>query len=165
VHNGIIENFQELRDELGASAIASRARPTPRRWRPDHPLPEAGLSPREAAGEGVPAPPGRFRAGDPLRWRARPADLRAPQHPLAIGFGDGEMYLGSDSLALAPLTRRILYLDEGDWAVVTAAGATVYDEKNREVKARDPRDRALGALIGKATTATSCRRRSSSSRW
>ncbi len=59
------------------------------------------------------------------------------------------MYLGSDALALAPLTRRILYLEEGDWAVVTAKGATVYDEKNREVK-REIRETALsGALIGK----------------
>jgi len=59
------------------------------------------------------------------------------------------MYLGSDSLALAPLTRRILYLEEGDWAVVTASGATVYDEKNREAP-RAIRETALsGALIGK----------------
>ncbi len=47
--------------------------------------------------------------------------------PLAIGYGDGEMFLGSDALALAPLTRRITYLEEGDWAVVTSCEVTIFD--------------------------------------
>src|SRR5260370_21822429 len=58
--------------------------------------------------------------------------------PLAIGFGDGEMFIGSDALALAPLTRRICYLEEGDWAVLGAPGATPHPSDNpkihREVK-------------------------------
>ena len=53
--------------------------------------------------------------------------------PLAIGFGDGETYLGSDALALAPLTRRITYLEDGDWAVVTSKGATVFDAADTPV--------------------------------
>src|SRR5262249_22519780 len=53
--------------------------------------------------------------------------------PLAIGYGDGEMFLGSDALALAPLTRRITYLEEGAWAVVTSNAVTILDSANAEV--------------------------------
>ncbi len=69
--------------------------------------------------------------------------------PLAIGYGDGEMFVGSDALALAPLTRRITYLEEGDWAVVTSRAVTIFDHANSKV-ARAVRETALsGALIGK----------------
>ncbi|HVM77885.1 MAG TPA: glutamine--fructose-6-phosphate transaminase (isomerizing) [Stellaceae bacterium] len=150
VHNGIIENFQELRDELvglgyrfetqtDTEAVAVLV---------THYL-KQGMKPREAAAKAFLRLEGAFAlailfAGEPdLLICARRSS------PLAIGFGDGEMFLGSDSLALAPLTRRILYLEEGDWAVVTASGATVYDAKNREVK-REIRETALsGALVGK----------------
>ena len=150
VHNGIIENFQELRDELvglgyrfetqtDTEAVAVLI---------THYL-KQGMSPREAAAKAFLRLEGAFAlailfAGEPdLLICARRSS------PLAIGYGDGEMFLGSDSLALAPLTRRILYLDEGDWAVVTASGATVYDAKNREVS-REIRETALsGALVGK----------------
>ena len=69
--------------------------------------------------------------------------------PLAVGYGDGEMYVGSDALALAPLTNRIQYLEEGDWAVLNPRGATVYDADGQPV-AREIKQTALsGALIGK----------------
>src|SRR5216684_3748517 len=67
--------------------------------------------------------------------------------PLAIGYGDGEMFLGSDALALAPLTRRLTYLEEGDWAVVTSRAVTIFDRANHKV-GRAVRETALsGALI------------------
>ena len=69
--------------------------------------------------------------------------------PLAIGYGDGEMFLGSDALALAPLTRRITYLEEGDWAVVTSRAVTIYDAGNAEVERPIRESAASGALIGK----------------
>ena len=69
--------------------------------------------------------------------------------PLAVGYGDGEMYLGSDALALAPLTNRIQYLEEGDWAVLNPHGAAVYDAEGQPV-VREIKQTALsGALIGK----------------
>jgi len=150
VHNGIIENFQELKDELVALGYRFETQTDTEAVAIllTHHL-KQGLSPREAAAKVFPRLEGAFAltilfAGEPdLLICARRSS------PLAIGFGDGEMFLGSDALALAPLTRRILYLEEGDWAVVTAAGATVYDQKNREVK-REIRETALsGALIGK----------------
>jgi glucosamine--fructose-6-phosphate aminotransferase (isomerizing) len=150
VHNGIIENFQELKDELVALGYRFETQTDTEAVAIllTHHL-KQGLSPREAAAKVFPRLEGAFAltilfAGEPdLLICARRSS------PLAIGFGDGEMFLGSDALALAPLTRRILYLEEGDWAVVTAAGAAVYDQKNREVQ-REIRETALsGALIGK----------------
>src|SRR6516165_8609713 len=69
--------------------------------------------------------------------------------PLAIGYGDGEMYLGSDALALAPLTRRITYLEEGDWAVVSSGAIKIFDTDNREVYRPIREAEASAALIGK----------------
>src|SRR5580693_8622117 len=150
VHNGIIENFQALRHELeglgyvfrtdtDTEAVAILA---------THFLGQ-GLSPREAVAKTLARLDGAFAL----------AFLFAGEHdlligarrgsPLAIGYGDAEMFLGSDALALAPLTRRITYLEEGDWAVVRSRGATIFDAANTEV-ARPIRASALsGALIGK----------------
>jgi glucosamine--fructose-6-phosphate aminotransferase (isomerizing) len=69
--------------------------------------------------------------------------------PLAIGYGDGEMFLGSDALALAPLTCRITYLEEGDWAVITSNAVTIFDAENAEVQRPIRESAASGALIGK----------------
>ena len=69
--------------------------------------------------------------------------------PLAIGYGDGEMYLGSDALALAPLTNRIQYLEEGDWAVLNPRGAAVYDAEGQPVEREIKQTALSGALIGK----------------
>ncbi|MBO22152.1 MAG: glutamine--fructose-6-phosphate transaminase (isomerizing) [Rhodospirillaceae bacterium] len=150
VHNGIIENFQELRAELAKAghnfesdtdteAIAALL--TQRI--------ETGASPREAVAETLPRLQGAFAlaivfAGEhDLMVGARRGS------PLAIGYGDGEMFIGSDALALAPLTRRICYLEEGDWAEITRAGAQVYDEAGAAVD-RPIRETALsGALVGK----------------
>src|SRR6202012_464638 len=69
--------------------------------------------------------------------------------PLAIGYGEGEMYVGSDALALAPLARRIVYLEERDWAVGGAPGAPVRDAAGKDVQ-REIKETALsGAAIGK----------------
>ena len=56
--------------------------------------------------------------------------------PLAVGFGEGEMFVGSDALALAPLTRRIAYLDDGDWAVLDRDGAAFFDAERQRGRAR-----------------------------
>src|SRR5207248_5512429 len=62
--------------------------------------------------------------------------------PLAIGYGEGEMFVGSDAMALAPLTRRIAYLEEGDWAVVTSKKVAIFDRANRPIE-RQLRETAL----------------------
>src|SRR5579863_1112704 len=150
VHNGIIENFQELRDELTARGYKFKTETDTEAVAIllTHYL-EQGKSPREAAAATFLRLEGAFALA--ILFAGEPDLLICSRRssPLAIGFGDGEMYLGSDSLALAPLTRRIMYLDEGDWAVITAGGVKVYDEKNHEVQ-RQVRETALSdALIGK----------------
>src|SRR5579863_2993815 len=150
VHNGIIENFQALRDELTALGYKFKTETDTEAVAIliTHYL-KQGKSPREAAAATFLRLEGAFALA--ILFAGKPDLLICSRRssPLAIGFGDGEMYLGSDSLALAPLTRRIMYLNEGDWAVITATGATVYNDKNREVQ-RSIRETALsGALIGK----------------
>jgi glucosamine--fructose-6-phosphate aminotransferase (isomerizing) len=151
VHNGIIENFQALKDEL--LALGHRFASETDTEVVVHLITQylrEGLSPTAAVAKTLPRLEGAFAlvvlfAGvDDLLIGAR------RNSPLAVGFGEGEMYLGSDALALAPLTRRILYLEEGDWAEVTRAGVTVRNAANEPVE-RPVRQTALsGALIGKA---------------
>ena len=85
--------------------------------------------------------------------------------PLAIGHGDGEMFFGSDAIALAPFTDRVTYLEDGDWAVLTRTGATIFDEARRRGRTADgPHASRRACWSTTATTATSWRRRSTSSR-
>jgi len=150
VHNGIIENFEPLRDEL-VQAGHRFCTQTDTEVVPH--LISAylaqGLSPVPAAEAALGRLHGAFAlvvlfAGhDDLLVCARRGS------PLAIGYGDGEMYVGSDALALALLTDRIQYLEEGDWAVVTARGATIYGSGGEEARREITQTAFSGALIGK----------------
>ena len=83
--------------------------------------------------------------------------------PLAIGFGEAEMAVGSDALALAALTRRLCYLEDGDWAVLTRDGAQIFNADNQPVERPVVLSAASGALIGKAITVISWKRKSMNS--
>jgi len=128
VHNGIIENFRELRAELAEAGFSFESETDTETVALMTRLNlERGLSPVEAARETL----GRLKGAFALCFLfAGEGDLLIAARkgsPLAIGHGEGEMFVGSDAIALAPFTDRITYLDEGDWAVVTRAGATIYD--------------------------------------
>ncbi len=139
VHNGIIENFKELRDELKADGRIFEsetdseviAHMISRRI-------EAGDAPEAAMRDVLPRLRGAF--GLAVTFRDFPDVLVGARlgSPLVVGYGDDEMYLGSDALALAPLTQRIAYLEEGDWVVIGRDRAQVYDTEhnpvNREVR-------------------------------
>src|SRR5437870_12920702 len=150
VHNGIIENFQALRRELTALGYTFR---TETDTEAVAMLASHFLAQGEAPGEAVAKTLARLDGAFALAF------LFAGQHdlligarrgsPLAIGYGDGEMFLGSDALALAPLTRRITYLEEGDWAVVTSRAVTIFDAANNQVERPIRQSAASGALIGK----------------
>ncbi|MFT6772844.1 MAG: glucosamine--fructose-6-phosphate aminotransferase (isomerizing) [Paracoccaceae bacterium] len=142
VHNGIIENFRDLRAELterGHHFLTQTDTETIVHLCED--FMARGLPPAEAAVATL----GRLRGAFALCFLFKGEDdlMIAARRgsPLVIGYGDGEMFVGSDALALAPLTNRITYLDEGDWAVLTRSGATIHDERgvlaNREVRVVD----------------------------
>src|SRR6187551_755423 len=77
--------------------------------------------------------------------------LIAARHgaPLAIGYGDTEMYLGSDAMALAPFTARLTYLEDGDWAVITPNGVTIRDGKDAVVQREQQISHASALLVDK----------------
>jgi len=150
VHNGIIENFKELKTELEelGHVMASDTDTEVMVHVIDRYLQE-GKSPTEAVAATLKRLEGAFALGILFAGETNLMIGARRGSPLAIGFGDGEMYLGSDALALAPLTQKIAYLDEGDWAVLTDEGATFYDFDDNEVE-RDVKTTELsGALIGK----------------
>ncbi|MBV7259483.1 glutamine--fructose-6-phosphate transaminase (isomerizing) [Erythrobacter crassostreae] len=150
VHNGIIENYKALREELAgenrkyesetdtevvAHLISSGI--------------EKGLDPREAVGNVLPKLRGAFSLA--IAFRSHPDLLVGARlgSPLVVGYGDGEMYLGSDALALAPLTQRIAYLEEGDWVVITRDGAEVFNSRNEPVAREIQSSGASAAAVEK----------------
>ena len=150
VHNGIIENYRALRDELTregrvfASETDSEVIV--------HLLTrflEQGATPAEAVRGTLARLEGAFALA--IVFAGEPDLLAAARRgsPLAVGFGAGEMYLGSDALALAPLTRKILYLEDGDWALLRSQGVEVFDSSGAGVD-RPVRESALsGNAVGK----------------
>ncbi|MBI1217669.1 MAG: glutamine--fructose-6-phosphate transaminase (isomerizing) [Rhodobacteraceae bacterium] len=128
VHNGIIENFHELRAELSAKGAVFESETDTETVAMLAALFMAeGLDARTAAVRTLGRLKGAFAllflfdGEDDLMIAARKGS------PLAIGHGDGEMFVGSDAIALAPMTDRITYLEEGDYAFVTRAGAQIFD--------------------------------------
>jgi glucosamine--fructose-6-phosphate aminotransferase (isomerizing) len=150
VHNGIIENFKPLRDELIAdgreflsetdSEVVAHlvAREI-----------ENGASPEDAVATVLPRLHGAFAIA--FLFRDNPDLIIGARMgaPLTVGYGDGENYLGSDALALAPLTQRIAYLDEGDWVVARRDQVQIFDRDNRPVEREIVQSGASSAPIEK----------------
>jgi glucosamine--fructose-6-phosphate aminotransferase (isomerizing) len=150
VHNGIIENFKALRDELiGRGRIFTSETDTEVVAHLVSEKVEQGLDPVAAVREVLPRLHGAFALA--ILFRDQPDLLIGARlgSPLVVGYGDDETYLGSDALALAPLTQRIAYLDEGDWVVCTREGAQVYDRDNTPVDRPITLSGVTGALIDK----------------
>ena len=150
VHNGIIENFQELRKELSQAGHKFQTETDTEAvvhlissYLADGKTPAEAVAASLKRLEGAFALAILFAGHDDMMIAARRGS------PLAIGYGDGEMYIGSDALALAPLTQRISYLDEGDWAEITADGAVVHDETDAIVERDIQQTSSSGAMIGK----------------
>jgi glucosamine--fructose-6-phosphate aminotransferase (isomerizing) len=150
VHNGIIENFKPLRDELIARGrtFTSETDTEVVAHLVSEKI-EAGMDPVSAVREILPRLHGAFALA--ILFRQHPDLLIGARlgSPLVVGHGEGEMYLGSDALALAPLTQRIAYLDEGDWVVLTRDGAQVYDRDNAPVERAITISGVTGDLISK----------------
>lgn len=147
VHNGIIENFRELRAELMADgSIFESETDTEVVVRLVSRELDQGHGPLRAVTNVLPRLRGAFALG--MLFAGEDNLMIGARHgaPLALGFGDGEMYLGSDALALAPFTDDLLYLDEGDYALITRAGADVYDAAGFRVD-RPRQHLAPGAFV------------------
>ena len=150
VHNGIIENFRELRAELIANGHAFESDTDTETV--VHLLTRylnEGASPQQATTQTLARLEGAFALGILFTGRHDLIIAARRGSPLAIGFGEGEMYLGSDALALAPLTTSICYLEEGDWAEITLGGAVIHDAGGAVVEREIKATAAAGANLGK----------------
>jgi glucosamine--fructose-6-phosphate aminotransferase (isomerizing) len=150
VHNGIIENFRPLRAELVAAGrhLESETDTEVVAHLISREI-EAGVDPQAAVGGVLKRLHGAFAFA--IIFRRFPDLMIGARRgsPLVLGYGDGEMFLGSDELGLAPLTNRIAYLDEGDWVVVHRDGARVYNAADEPVTRAAIISTASGVMIGK----------------
>ncbi|MCD6074670.1 MAG: glmS, partial [Rhodospirillales bacterium] len=151
VHNGIIENYRELKAELEAAGrtLASETDTEVVAHLISQYLDE-GLKPEEATIKALHRFDGAFALGIVFAGRSDMMIAARKGSPLAIGYGTGEMFIGSDAMALAPMTQRITYLEDGDWAVITATGATIRDASGEKVERAIRETNVSGALAGKA---------------
>ena len=150
VHNGIIENFQSLRAELEAAGHVFTSQTD------TEVVPQLitfylnkGLPPRAAVSACLKRLKGAFALG--ILFAHHPDAIYAARlgSPLALGFGQGENYLGSDAVALAPLTQKICYLEEGDWAEIRHDGVTIFNADDAEVQRPIKMTALTGATTGK----------------
>jgi glucosamine--fructose-6-phosphate aminotransferase (isomerizing) len=150
VHNGIIENFKPLREELIARGREfSSQTDTEVVAHLISEKVEAGMAPEEAVKAVLPRLHGAFALA--ILFRAHPDMVIGARlgSPLVVGYGEGETYLGSDALALAPLTQRIAYLEEGDWVIIRGGGAEIFDRDNNPVERPVTVSGVSGAMIDK----------------
>ena len=150
VHNGIIENHAELRAELEAAGqeFTTETDTETVAQLVDLNL-QRGMDPVTAAGAAFRRLEGAYALA--MIFSGHPELIVGAQHgaPLAVGFGEDEMFVGSDGMALAPLTQRIAYLHDGDWTVVDRKGAKFYGTDGLEVQREVKLTRLTGAAIGK----------------
>lgn len=150
VHNGIIENFRQLRDELGAkgSQFATETDTEVIAHLIAQEMAD-GATPKDAVAktlgrlEGAFALAIIFAGEDDLMIGARQGS------PLAVGFGKGQMYLGSDAIALAPFTDTLTYLEDGDWAVLNRDGVQIFQANGERVERPVVKSGASAFLVDK----------------
>src|SRR5271165_429342 len=151
VHNGIIENFRELRIELEKQgAKFSSETDTEAVAHLVNSYLVKGFSPQEAVKASLPRLRGAFALAFVFRGHGDLMIGARKGSPLAIGHGDGEMYLGSDAIALAPFTDTISYLEDGDCVVLTREAGVIYDAKGAVVNREVLKSGASSFLVDKA---------------
>ena len=152
VHNGIIENFRELKAELRAEGVVFETETDTEvvAQLVSHHM-DRQMGPVEAVAAALPRLRGAFALA--FVFAGEEDLLIGARHgaPLAVGFGDGEMYLGSDALALAPFTSELTYLEDGDWAVLSRDGATIRDVAGATVQRPRQRIATQSFLVDKGS--------------
>jgi len=150
VHNGIIENFRDLRNEL--SADGHRFETETDTEAVVHLISsylENGLSPSASVKEALERLEGAFALAILFAGYHDYMVVARRGSPLAIGYGNNEMFIGSDAIALAPLTDKITYLEEGDWAEINGSGCTIRDEGGAIVQREVQETSAADGVLGK----------------
>ncbi|MEM8649902.1 MAG: glutamine--fructose-6-phosphate transaminase (isomerizing) [Pseudomonadota bacterium] len=135
VHNGIIENFRELRDELEASGYTFTSETDTEVVA--HLIArnlKEGMTTREAASAAIKRLEGAFALA--VMFKNEPDLIVGARNgpPLAVGHGEGSMYIGSDAIALAPFTNKVTYLEDGDWCVITNDRLEIFDLDGKPVE-------------------------------
>ncbi|PQA86534.1 glutamine--fructose-6-phosphate transaminase (isomerizing) [Hyphococcus luteus] len=151
VHNGIIENFAELRRELEEKGAVFESE-TDAEVCPQlitYYLENENLTPAEAFKKAIGRMRGAFAFAAIFSGEEDLMICGRKGSPLAIGRGDGEMFIGSDAYALAPFTNRITYLEEGDWAVLTRDSIDIRDESGAKVTRAEKISSASQGLVDK----------------
>ena len=150
VHNGILENFSELRHDLEKDGYVFDS-DTDTEVIAQYVTRELdrGLAPIEAVKTSLKQFTGAFALAFLFNGEEDMLIAARRGSPLAIGYGDGEMYLGSDAIALSPFTNLISYLEEGDWAVVTRKKAEIFDENDLPVTREKKKSSATSFMIDK----------------
>jgi glucosamine--fructose-6-phosphate aminotransferase (isomerizing) len=150
VHNGIIENFRSLKMELQGKGVTFTSQTDTEviLHLIDLEL-QKGLAPEQAVAASLKRLEGAFALG--IIFASHPGMLIAARKgsPLAVGYGEGEMYMGSDAIALSPFTSQVAYLEDGDWAVLTPGDATFYDTQNKKTKRTIKTTTVSSAAVGK----------------
>ncbi len=150
VHNGIIENHRDLRAELESKGCAFASETDTETI--SHLLSVClrdGMTPQEATATVLKRLEGAFALGIIFKGHNQLMIGARRGSPLALGYGNGEMYLGSDALALAPLTNRIAYLEEGDWAEIYPDKIVIHDSGDKVTDRPIQETNLSGATIGK----------------
>ncbi|MGJ4881507.1 MULTISPECIES: glutamine--fructose-6-phosphate transaminase (isomerizing) [unclassified Bradyrhizobium] len=151
VHNGIIENFRELRAELekqGAKFASETDTETVVHLVNSYLL--KGHTPQQAVAASLPQLKGAFALAFLFKGHGNLLIGARKGSPLAMGYGDGEMFLGSDAIALAPFTDTISYLDDGDWVEITRDAGIIHDATGAVVKREVLKSGASSFLVDKA---------------
>ena len=150
VHNGIIENFRELREELGTNgAVFTSDTDTEVIAHLITQELKAGNDPVRATFNTLRRLQGAFALAMIFRGYNDLMIVARQGSPLAVGYGNGEMFVGSDAIALAPFTDAIAYLEDGDWAVLTRKGVAIRDRYGKAVERPITRSLATALLVDK----------------
>src|ERR1700689_3353022 len=151
VHNGIIENFRELREALEKKGTVFKTETDTEivLHLVDGQL-KKGVKPIEAVRATLKQLRGAFALAFIFAGEQNLMIGARNGPPLAVGYGDGEMFLGSDAIALGPFTDTIAYLEDGDWVVLTRSGVTIYDKEDKPVHREAHKHSAATSLVDKA---------------
>jgi len=150
VHNGIIENFQEIKAELsGKGRVFATDTDTEVVVHLVSDFLDQGKSPRDAVAATLHRIEGAFALVIMIAGQHDVIFGARRGTPLAVGLGEGEMYLGSDAMALSHLTNKLIYLEEGDWVEMTRDSVQVRDENDEDVTRETKLSAVSGAMMGK----------------